>query len=138
MKRINLILAFAFFSLLTTLSIAQEKTPEERAKNLTERMTKSLLLSTEQQAQILTLNTGIAQKNDAIRKNANMNKDQKQEAIKGNMDGRKANLKTILNEEQFKKFEKIEDKRREELKKKEKENKEQTPSPSETPKQEEL
>lgn len=138
MTRINLILASAFFSLFTFKSIAQEKTPEERAKSLTEKMTKSLLLSTDQQAQILTLNTGIAQKNDAIRKNVNMNKEQKQEAIKGNLEARKSNLKTILNEEQFKKYEKLEEKRREELQKKQKVNKEETLSPAEAPKQEEL
>ena len=138
MKRTKLILATLILSLTALTSFSQEKTPEERAKHLTEKMTKSLLLSTDQQAKVLTLNTGIAQKNDAIRKNVNMNKEQKQEAIKGNMDARKSNLKMILNEEQFKKFEKLEEKRKEEFKKNHKEQKQQTPPPADAPKPDEL
>jgi protein CpxP len=138
MKRLNLILATAILCFNSFSSFSQEKTPEERAKHLTEKMTKSLLLSTDQQAKVLTLNTGIAQKNDAIRKNVNMSKEQKQEAIKGNMEARKSNLKMILNEEQYKKFEKLEEKRKEEFKKKHKEQKQDTPPPADAPKPDEL
>lgn len=138
MKRVTLIFATAILSFVSFYSLAQEKSPEDRAKDLTEKMTKSLLLSTDQQAKVLALNTGIAQKNDAVRKNVNMSKEQKQEALKGNMDARKANLKTILNEEQFKKFEKLEEKRKEQMKKKHQQPKEQTPPPADAPKPDEL
>ncbi|MEY4604291.1 MAG: hypothetical protein RIT43_1583 [Bacteroidota bacterium] len=105
------------------VALSQDKTPEERAKILTEKMTKSLLLSTEQQEKVLSLNTGVAQKNEAIRKNVNMNEEQKKEAIKGNLEGRKSGLQLILNEEQFKKYERMEAKRKAQIEKKRKENK---------------
>jgi len=138
MKRINLFFLSAIFCLAGFISFAQNKSAEERAKNLTERMTKSLLLSSEQKEKVLALNTGVAQKNEAIRKNVNMTQEQKHEALKGNMEGRKASLKTILNEEQFKKFEKQEEKRKQEMKKEHEEHKGQNPPPAGTPDPEEL
>jgi hypothetical protein len=97
---------------------AQEQTkrsPEERAKLHTERMTKQLALSPDQQAKVTELNIGIAQKNEAIRTNVNMSPEQKKEAIKGNMQGRNEVLKTILTVEQFEKFKQQQDMRKEKI-----------------------
>jgi hypothetical protein len=93
-------------------SFGQELSPEERAKIQTERMTKALLLSADQQEKVHAINLGVAQKNDVIRTNENFSEDQKKEYMKGNLDGKKASLKLILNEEQFKKYERMETERK--------------------------
>ena len=62
----------------------QKKTPEQRAALKTERLAKELLLSPEQKEKVLTLYTGIAQKNDSARKSTSLSKDQKEVAIKSN------------------------------------------------------
>jgi hypothetical protein len=138
MKQLNLILSSTMLCLVTLMSSAQEKSTEERAKHMTEKMTKSLLLSSDQQDKVFTLNYGIAQKNEAIRKDANLTKEQKIESIKENMNIRRSSLKTILNEEQFKKFEKLEENRKEEVKKSHKEKKQHKITPDNAPKQDEL
>jgi Spy/CpxP family protein refolding chaperone len=97
---------------------AQEQTkrsPEERAKLHTERMTKQLALSPDQQAKVTELNLGIARKNEAVRNNVNMTPEQKKESIKGNMQGRNDVLKTILTVEQFEKFKQHQDMRKEKV-----------------------
>lgn len=108
MKMLNVLLVgFALFAVTTTVS-AQEKTkksPQERAEMHTERMTKALDLTSNQRAKVAELNLGIAMKNDAIRNNTEMSKELKMESIKGNNDARKSYLKSILTEEQLKKFE---------------------------------
>jgi len=113
----SLFIAAAFLYTAQSLN-AQEQTkrsPEERAKLHTERMTKQLTLSPDQQAKITELNLGIAQKNEAIRTNVNMSPEQKKEAIKGNMQGRNDVLKTILTVEQFEKFKQQQDMRKEKI-----------------------
>ena len=62
-------LKILFISLfLSSLVFSQnEKSPEERAVMQTERFAKELLLSAEQKAQILTIQTGINQKLEGIR-----------------------------------------------------------------------
>jgi hypothetical protein len=78
-------------------------TPEERANKKTEKMAKQLLLSPEQKVKVLEVNKNIAQKNEEVRKNSSISKDQKEAAIKENQNARNESLKTILNEEQMKK-----------------------------------
>jgi hypothetical protein len=78
-------------------------TPEERATKKTEKMAKQLLLSPEQKVKVLEVNKNIAQKNEEVRKNTSISKDQKEVAIKENQKTRNETLKTILNEEQMKK-----------------------------------
>lgn len=78
-------------------------TPEERATKKTEKMAKQLLLSPEQKVKVLEVNKNIAQKNEEIRKNTSISKDQKEATIKENQKSRNEALKTILNEEQMKK-----------------------------------
>lgn len=80
-----------------------KKTPQERAEMHTTRMANALELTADQRAKVAELNLGIALKNDAIRNDPNMSKELKQESIKGNNEARMAQLKNILNEEQYKK-----------------------------------
>ncbi len=93
--------------IISTVSYSQEKvkkTPEERAIIKTEKMAKELLLSNEQKQKVLTLNTGIAQKNEAVRKNTSLSKEQKENALMGNHKARIEQMKLILNEAQYTKF----------------------------------
>lgn len=108
MKILKVLLIGILFLGISTSVSAQEKlkkTPQERATAHTDHMTKSLVLSNEQRAKVAELNLGIAQKNEAVRSNTVMTKEQKQEALKGNLEGRKQQLQLILTPEQMKKFE---------------------------------
>ena len=106
MKVLNVLLIGAALFFGTTTVSAQEKTkktPQERAEMHTTRMANALELTADQRAKVAELNLGVALKNDAIRNDANMSKELKQQSIKGNNDARIAQLKYILNEEQYKK-----------------------------------
>lgn len=112
-----------------------KKTPEQRAEMHTTRMTKALELTEEQRSKVAELNLGVAMKNEAVRNSTTMTKEQKQEAVQGNHEGRKAQLKMILSEEQYKKFEEhdaqiqVKKAAKKEAVKKKKAQKEQTTSP---------
>jgi Tfp pilus assembly protein PilV len=92
-------------TLITGLSYSQEKSAEERAAMQTEHMATNLGLSTEQKEKVAVLNLGVAQKNEAVRNNPVMTPEQKAEALKGNNEGRKNSLRTILTAEQFNLYE---------------------------------
>lgn len=92
----------------TTAVSAQEtvkKTAQERANAHTKHMTKALALTPDQASKVAELNLGVANKNEAIRKDVNMTQEMKKTYIQGNLDGRNTQLKMILNAEQFAKFE---------------------------------
>jgi len=82
--------------------------PEERANNLTTKMVKQLGLNGEQATQISEINLGIAGKNEGIRANANMTKEQKQEILASNNAARMAMYKNVLTAEQYVKCEEME------------------------------
>lgn len=108
MKMLNVLLVGAALVLGMTTATAQEKTkktPEQRAQMHTNKMAKELSLTDEQKEKVLVLNTGIAQKNDAIRNDANMTPELKKESLKGNREARDSHLKTILTDEQYKLYE---------------------------------
>lgn len=99
MRNLRLILT-ATVLFLGTVAFAQ-KTAEERSTAITERMATELALTTEQKPKVQALNLAIAQKNDAIRNDTKLTKEQKVEAIKGNHNGRYAELKQILTPQQM-------------------------------------
>lgn len=82
--------------------------PEERALNLTNKMVKQLGLNAEQATQISEINLGIAGKNEGIRNDANMTKEQKQEILLSNNAARMAMYKNVLTAEQYVKAEEME------------------------------
>jgi len=85
---------------------AKEKlTNEERAEKVTSKMEKELELTPEQRPKIYELNLGVAMKNEAIRNDANMTKEQKKEALEMNRENRKSALKMYLTEAQYAKME---------------------------------
>ncbi len=111
MKAITLMLSiFAF-----TMAFAQggqkaeqvKKTPEERAKAVTTRMTEKLSLSTEQQSKVSTINLTYAQKHQTIRENTALSKDEKKTQLEASKTALMAEYKSILTDEQYKKLEEI-------------------------------
>ena len=114
-------LKILFISLfLSSLVFSQnEKSPEERAVMQTERFAKELLLSAEQKAQFLTIQTGINQKLEGIR-SSKMNEEEKKNSINSIRDARTSMLQAILNDEQKQKMTALEDKQKMNAQKKKK------------------
>ena len=108
MKMLNVLFVGIALMIGTTAVSAQEtvkKTAQERANAHTKHMTKALALTPDQASKVAELNLGVANKNEAIRKEVNMTQEMKKTYIQGNIDGRNTQLKMILNAEQFAKFE---------------------------------
>ena len=108
MKMLNVLFVGIALMIGTTAVSAQEtvkKTSQERADSHTKHMTKALLLNPDQVSKVAELNLGVANKNEAIRNDVNMTQEMKKTYIQGNLEGRKTQLKMILNAEQFAKFE---------------------------------
>jgi hypothetical protein len=99
-----LVLIVSSFSNNTFSQTTEVNTPEERAAMLTEKMVSNLSLNETQIDQVTQINLGVAQKNDAINNDANMNQELKLASIQGNNDTRKAYFKLILTEEQYNKY----------------------------------
>lgn len=89
----------------------KKMTPEQRAQNLTTKMTKQLALNDDQAMRISEINQGIAQKNESIRNDANMSKEQKKEIMQSNHDARMSMYKNVLTAEQYAKCEQLEKER---------------------------
>lgn len=113
------ILAIAVLVGGTSIAQQQEKrehkTPEQRATGMTEKMTTKLSLDDSQKAKIQEINLGIAQKNDAIRQNTALTREQKFAQLKENQDARKAQYKEVLNAEQYAKYEAWEKEKQEKM-----------------------
>lgn len=115
----TLILAIAF--LVGGSAMAQQqakrerKTAEERATNSTQKMTTKLGLDETQKSKIHDINLGIAQKNDAIRDNKSLTRDQKMAQLKEIQDSRNAQYKEVLTSEQYAKYEAWEKEKREKM-----------------------
>ena len=108
-----LLVGIALFTGITAAS-AQEKskkTPEQRAEMHTERLTKVLVLNADQRTKIAEFNLGIALKNESLRNNPNIPQDVKISSLQSNNEARKMMIKTVLTEEQIKKFEELEAKK---------------------------
>ena len=114
MKMLNVLLVGIALCAGITAASAQEKnkkTPEQRAELHTEKLTKVLGLNADQRTKIAEFNLGIALKNESIRTNPNMPQETKISSLKSNNEARKMMIKTVLTEEQIKKFEELEAKK---------------------------
>jgi Spy/CpxP family protein refolding chaperone len=116
-------IVFATALMIGSVSFAQEKeksektehnkemgehkklTPEERAQRLTTKMTEKLKLTPEQSSKISDINVGIAKKNEGIRANTSMAKEEKAKIIKSNHDARLMMYKDVLTAEQMTQYE---------------------------------
>jgi periplasmic protein CpxP/Spy len=91
----------------------QEQTPEQRATNQVQRLTKALTLTTDQVAQIKPMLLELNQKRDAMR-----NASDKRAAMKDMRDlvsAQDDKMKTILNADQFAKYQDIKDDAKEKM-----------------------
>ncbi len=96
---------FTLGLLIGATSFAQEGTKvKEGAEMQTEHLAKDLALTPEQKEKVLHLSQGIEQKNNAILSNTSLTQDQKKAALQGNNNAKREQMKTILTEQQFKKY----------------------------------
>ena len=107
------IIALALFVFATTFSIAQKnKTPEERAEVLTEKMKSELILSDDQAQKIAAINLDIALKNNQIKSDESMDLETKKAALKESRKVRVSKFKDVLTVSQFEKMKKMKKERR--------------------------
>jgi hypothetical protein len=93
----------------------EHKTAEERATGLTEKMTTKLTLDAGQKTKIQSVNLGIAQKNEAIRGNTTLSREQKMAQLKENQNARNTQYKEILTSDQYAKYEAWEKEKQEKM-----------------------
>lgn len=96
----------------------ERKTAEERATAQAQKMATKLGLDDNQKTKIHDINLGIAQKNDAIRENASLSREQKMAQLKENQDARNAQYKEVLTSDQYAKYEAWEKEKREKMQQK--------------------
>lgn len=75
--------------------------PEERAKNMTERMSKSLKLDEQKAKQVSDINLYFVQKTAKIHQDATLKRDQKMQQMQAAMQEREEKLKALLSPEQY-------------------------------------
>lgn len=93
----------------------ERKPAEERATNSAQKMATKLGLDEAQKAKVHNINLGIAQKNDAIRDNTALTREQKMAQLKAMQDSRNAQYKEVLTSDQYAKYEAWEKERREKM-----------------------
>jgi hypothetical protein len=115
----TLILALAFLVGGTAMAQQQEKRErkpaEERANASAQKMKTKLGLDDAQTTKIHDINLGIAQKNDAIRDNTSLTREQKMTQVKENQNSRNAQYKEVLTADQYAKYEAWEKEKREKM-----------------------
>ncbi len=113
LKKMVMMVCMATFLTVSLSAIAQDdksqaKTPEEKAKVMTEKMKSKLALNDEQAAKVETANFDFISKKFALKQADD--KTGLDDKMKGLQDEYNAAMKGILNEEQFKKFTEMESK----------------------------
>jgi hypothetical protein len=115
----TIILALAFLVGGTAMAQQQEKRErkpaEERANASAQKMKTKLGLDDAQTTKIHDINLGIAQKNDAIRDNTSLTREQKMAQLKENQNARNTQYKEILTADQYAKYEAWEKEKREKM-----------------------
>jgi len=115
----TLILAIALVVGGTAMAQQQEKRErkpaEERATASAQKMKTKLGLDDAQTTKIHDINLGIAQKNDAIRDNTSLTREQKMVQLKETHNSRNAQYKEVLTPDQYAKYEAWEKEKREKM-----------------------
>ena len=126
MKKVFLVIALV----VNFMSFGQEKmekrqkmSPEERVKTQVEKMTKELNLNEKQVAQVTKLVKSKVAKREELKNEIKENRKENRSKMKAEMEATKAEMKKILTEEQFKKFEENAEARKEKMMEKVKERK---------------
>ncbi len=106
--------------LVSTQLFAQEKqrkTPEERASMLTDKMKKDLNLTDDQYKSVYDINLKYAKQNEEAFKNA-QSKDEKIKIIKASEEAKDQELKGVLTDDQYTKYQLMKDQMKENAKNK--------------------
>lgn len=111
LKKIFMIALMSFGILFTACQTEAQpsdetRTPEERAKKMTERMKAVLSLTEEQYPKVKAINLKYAQKNEQILKGSG-SKLSRYKAVKSSQKEKKREMKAVLTKEQFKKYEEM-------------------------------
>ncbi|MFV0590228.1 MAG: hypothetical protein ACK5M7_02480 [Draconibacterium sp.] len=112
MKKLGLVLLSVI--VFATVTMAQDRgsrsfDPKEMAKRQTEELTKALGLNKDQQAKVLALNTKMGEKRSSMfqeMRNGGGDREAMREKMTKLRDEEKAEMKKILTEDQYKKYEK--------------------------------
>lgn len=115
MKKLGLLLMIVVLG--TTMSIAQNRggqrmTPEERAKQTTAELKKALDLNNDQETKIYDLNLKANKEMTAAREDANGDREAMREKMGKLRDNTNKEMKKILSDDQYKKYEKYLEERR--------------------------
>jgi len=78
----------------------EARTAEEKAKMRTDRMTKEVSLTEEQQTKMTALNLSAIKKEEAVRNNTALTEDQKKEKMKEIREAQKSDFEALLSDEQ--------------------------------------
>lgn len=101
----NLIAGIAIFTAVTTVAQeAPKKTPEQKAHDMSEKMKTELALSDDQFKKVQDMNLRFTKKQEEIRSNSSLTKEQKQQEMKAAKDAHKEQLKSVLTAEQMEKW----------------------------------
>jgi hypothetical protein len=95
----------------------QKKTPEERAQKFSEKLSKELSLSSDQQSSVYSIMLAHCTKADEIRA-AETDKDSRKSQIKSLWESTDVQIQNVLNEEQVTKYNELKQKMREKKKQK--------------------
>lgn len=89
----------------------EQRTPEQRAKMMTERLTKELNLTETQQKSVYDLNLKMAQQMEQNREKGRADREEMRQQMESRRKEQSAEMKKILNDEQFAKWEKLQSQR---------------------------
>ena len=114
---VGFIISISAMAQQPTEKLSDAKSPEDRAKFLTEKMAAELQLSASQKDQVYNINLGIAQKNQGIM-DSDFSEEQKKEIIRSNQEARIEMLKNVLTAAQFEQLKKeLKEQRQEKIEK---------------------
>jgi methionine-rich copper-binding protein CopC len=112
--KFSLIMSLLLITFLSPAQPLNRTSPEDRATNQTARLKKELKLSAEQENKIYSINLKYAKRNQDLAGKRRMDAANE---LSQNLDMKDEEMKTVLNEEQYKRYLEIEKNRRENLKK---------------------
>ena len=128
MKRnsIRLIACLVLCGFMVSVATAQDtKAAPRRGANIDQRieqLDKELTLTADQKTKLKAYFEGVRKKNQEMRADTSLTREQRQERLRATNEDLKKEMKTILTADQYTKWEKDADKRREEMKQKAKQN----------------
>lgn len=99
-------------SMVAAAQTRAERTPQERAKAATERMTKELGLDAQQSAKVEAINAKYAEESSARREQRKAENEARRQEAKARLQAHEADMKAVLTEEQYNKWVVLRDERK--------------------------